>query len=61
MAEHKHKHSRRQRRDDIDIFREDNLRAIHRRKQYARIMFVVVSLIAALMLALVYAAYFLDK
>lgn len=61
MAEHKHKHSRRDRRDDIDIFREDNLRAIHRRKQYARIMFVVVSIIAALMLALVYAAYFLDK
>lgn len=61
MAEHKHKHSRRQRRDDIDIFREENLRAIHRRKQYARIMFVVASIIAALMLALVYAAYFLDK
>lgn len=61
MQEHKHKHSRRQRHDDIDIFRENNLRAIHRRKQYARIMFVVVSIIAALMLALVYAAYFLDK
>ncbi|CDB04447.1 putative uncharacterized protein [Prevotella sp. CAG:520] len=61
MPEHKHKHSRRDRRDDKDIFREDNLRAIHRRKQYARIMFVVVSIIAALMLALVYAAYFLDK
>lgn len=61
MPEHKHKHSRRDRRDDIDIFSENNLRAIHRRKQYARIMFVVVSLIAALMLALVYAAYFLDK
>lgn len=61
MPEHKHKHSHRQRRDDIDIFRENYLRAIHRRKQYARIMFVVVSIIAALMLALVYAAYFLDK
>lgn len=61
MPEHKHKHSRRQRRDEIDIFRENNLRAIHKRKQYARIMFVVVSIIAALMLALVYAAYFLDK
>lgn len=61
MPEHKHKHSRRDRRDEIDIFRENNLRAIHRRKQYARIMFVVVSIIAALMLALVYAAYFLDK
>lgn len=61
MPEHNHKHSRRDRRNDIDIFREDNLRAIHRRKQYARIMFVVVSIIAALMLALVYAAYFLDK
>lgn len=61
MAEHKHKHSRRDRRDDIDIFRENSLCAIHRRKQYARIMFVVVSLIAALMLTLVYAAYFLDK
>lgn len=63
MAEHKHKHkhSRRDRRDDIDIFRENSLRAIHRRKQYTRIMFVVVSIIAALMLALVYAAYFLDK
>lgn len=61
MPEHKHKHSRRDRRDDIDIFRENSLRAIHRRKQYTRIMFVVVSIIAALMLALVYAAYFLDK
>lgn len=61
MPEHNHKHSRRDRRNDIDIFRENNLRAIHRRKQYARIMFVVVSIIAALMLALVYAAYFLDK
>lgn len=61
MQEHKHKHSRRQHRNDIDIFRENSLRAIHRRKQYTRIMFVVVSIIAALMLALVYAAYFLDK
>lgn len=61
MQEHKHKHSRRQRRDEIDIFRENNLRAIHKRKQYARIMFVVVSILAALMLVLVYAAYFLDK
>lgn len=61
MTEHNHKHSRRDRRDDIDIFRENNLRAIHKRKQYVRIMFVVVSIIAALMLALVYAAYFLDK
>lgn len=61
MQEHKHKHSRRDSRNDIDIFRENNLRAIHKRKQYARIMFVVVSIIAALMLALVYAAYFLDK
>lgn len=61
MPEHNHKHSRRDRRDEIDIFRENSLRAIHRRKLYARIMFVVVSIIAALMLALVYAAYFLDK
>lgn len=61
MPEHKHNHSHRHHRDEIDIFRENNLRAIHRRKQYARIMFVVVSIIAALMLALVYAAYFLDK
>lgn len=61
MQEHKHNHSHRHHRDEIDIFRENNLRAIHRRKQYARIMFVVVSIIAALMLALVYAAYFLDK
>lgn len=61
MPEHKHKHSHRHHRDEIDIFRENNLRAIHKRKQYARIMFVVVSIIAALMLALVYAAYFLDK
>lgn len=61
MPENKHKHSRRDRRDEIDIFRENSLRAIHKRKQYARIMFVVVSIIAALMLALVYAAYFLDK
>lgn len=61
MPEHKHNHSHRHHRDEIDIFRENNLRAIHRRKQYARIMFVVVSIIAALMLVLVYAAYFLDK
>jgi len=61
MSEHTHKHSRRHHRDEIDIFRENNLRAIHRRKQYARIMFVVVSILAALMLALVYAAYFLNK
>lgn len=61
MPEHKHNHSHRHHRDEIDIFRENSLRAIHRRKQYARIMFVVVSIIAALMLALVYAAYFLDK
>lgn len=61
MQEHKHNHSHRHHRDEIDIFRENNLRAIHKRKQYARIMFVVVSILAALMLALVYAAYFLDK
>lgn len=35
MLEHKHKHSRRDCRDEIDIFRENNLNAIHRRKQYA--------------------------
>lgn len=61
MPEHKHNRSSRHHRDEIDIFRENNLRAIHKRKQYARIMFVVVSILAALMLALVYAAYFLDK
>lgn len=61
MPEHKQKHSHRHHRDEIDIFRENNLRAIHKRKQYARIMFVVVSILAALMLVLVYAAYFLDK
>lgn len=61
MPEHKHNHSHRHHRDEIDIFRENSLRAIHKRKQYARIMFVVVSILAALMLVLVYAAYFLDK
>lgn len=61
MQEHTHNHSHRRHRDEIDIFRENNLRAIHKRKQYARIMFVVVSILAALMLVLVYAAYFLDK
>lgn len=61
MPEHKHNHSHRHHRDEIDIFRENNLRAIHKRKQYARIMFVVASILAALMLVLVYAAYFLDK
>lgn len=61
MQEHKHNHSHRHHRDEIDIFRENNLCAIHKRKQYARIMFVVVSILAALMLVLVYAAYFLDK
>lgn len=61
MQEHTHNHSHRHHRDEIDIFRENSLRAIHKRKQYARIMFVVVSILAALMLVLVYAAYFLDK
>lgn len=61
MPEHKHNNSHRHHRNEIDIFRENNLRAIHKRKQYARIMFVVVSILAALMLVLVYAAYFLDK
>ena len=56
-----HKHSRRHHRDDSDVFRENSLRAIHRRKQYARILFVVASVLAVVMLALVFAAYFLDK
>ena len=40
MQEHTHKHSRRHRSNDIDIFRENNLRAIHKRKQYARKIYV---------------------
>lgn len=61
MQEHKHKHSHSHKKDGIDAFREQSLKAIQRKKLYAKVAYIVVSTIAIIMMALVFAAYFIDR
>lgn len=61
MQEHKHKHRHSHKKDGIDTFREQSLMAIQRRKLYAKVAYIVVSTIAIIMMALTFAAYFIDR
>ena len=56
-----HHHHHHHKKDDADLFREQSMRAIHRRKVIPKILMWVVSAIAAIVVAAVFAAYFLDK
>lgn len=61
MQEHKYKHRHSHKKDGIDTFREQSLRAIQRRKLYAKVAYIVVFTIAIIMIALAFAAYFIDR
>lgn len=61
MQEHKYKHRHSHKKDGIDTFREQSLKAIQRKKLYAKVAYIVVFTIAIIMMALVFAAYFIDR
>lgn len=61
MHEHKYKHRHSHKKDSIDTFREQSLKAIQRKKLYAKVAYIVVFTIAIIMMALAFAAYFIDK
>ena len=61
MQEHKYKHRHRQKKDGIDTFREQSLKAIQRKNLYAKVAYIVVFTIAIIMIALAFSAYFLDR
>lgn len=61
MQEHKYKHRHSHKKDDIDTFREQSLKAIQRKKLYAKVAYIVVFTIAIIMIALAFAAYFIDR
>lgn len=61
MQEHKHKHRHSHKKDGIDTFREQSLKAIQRKKLYAKVAYIVVFTTAIIMTALVFAAYFIDR
>lgn len=61
MQEHKYKHRYSHKKDGIDTFREQSLKAIQRKKLYAKVAYIVVFTIAIIMIALAFAAYFIDR
>ena len=61
MQEHKYKHRHSHKKDGIDTFREQSLKAIQRKKLYAKVAYIVVFTIAIIMIALAFAAYFIDS
>lgn len=61
MQEHKYKHRHSYKKDGIDTFREQSLKAIQRKKLYAKVAYIVVFTIAIIMIALAFAAYFIDR
>ena len=61
MQEHKYKHRHSHKKDGIDTFREQSLKAIQRKKLYAKVAYIVVFTIAIIMMALASAAYFIDR
>lgn len=56
MQEHKYKHRHSHKKDGIDTFREQSLKAIQRKKLYAKVAYIVVFTIAIIMIALAFAA-----
>lgn len=61
MQEHKYKHRHSHKKDGIDTFREQSLKAIQRKKLYAKVAYIVVFTSAIIMMALAFAAYFIDR
>lgn len=61
MQEHKYKHRHSHKKDGIDTFREQSLKAIQRKKLYAKVAYIMVFTIAIIMMALAFAAYFIDR
>lgn len=61
MQEHKYKHRHSHKKDGIDTFREQSLKAIQRKKLYAKVAYIVVFTIAIIMMALAFATYFIDR
>ncbi len=61
MQEHKYKHRHSHKKDGIDTFREQSLKAIQRKKLYAKVAYIVVFTSAIIMIALAFAAYFIDR
>ncbi len=61
MQEHKYKHRHSHKKDGIDTFREQSLKAIQRKKLYAKVAYIVVFTIAIIMMTMAFAAYFIDK
>ena len=61
MQEHKYKHRHSHKKDGFDTFREQSLKAIQRKKLYAKVAYIVVFTIAIIMMALAFAAYFIDR
>lgn len=61
MQEHKYKHRHSHKKDGIDTFREQSLKAIQRKKLYAKVAYIVVFTTAIIMMALAFAAYFIDR
>lgn len=61
MQEHKYKHRHSHKKDGIDTFHEQSLKAIQRKKLYAKVAYIVVFTIAIIMIALAFAAYFIDR
>lgn len=61
MQEHKYKHRHSHKKDGIDTFREQSLKAIQRKKLYAKVAYIVVFTIAIIMMAWAFAAYFIDR
>lgn len=57
MQEHRHRH----RRDGADIFRENSLKAIRNKKKYTKWLYWLMMALSAIMLALVFFAYYIDK
>ncbi|WP_278905726.1 hypothetical protein [Leyella stercorea] len=61
MQEHKYKHRHSHKKDGIDTFREQSLKAIQRKKLYAKVAYIVVFTIAIIMMTMAFAAYFIDR
>lgn len=62
FVEQKSNHARhRHMQDDADVFREQNLRAIRRRKLIPKILMWIMSILAVIVVAAVFVAYFVDN
>lgn len=61
MQEHKYKHRHSHKKDGIETFREQSLKAIQRKKLYAKVAYIVVFTIAIIMMTMAFAAYFIDR